>query len=252
MVKTIIKQLICGILLSNIGYSGVIDPNIPDQKYIDYAVQYECVAKITAIYKDKSFGEGSCVVISPHWVITSAHIVDKAQLCMVKVGDTHYHLPKIIIHIAFDRLKTKSDLALCYSPTEIKLDKYPELYREKDEVGKVCSIVGYGLTGNFNTGVKISDSKKRAGKNVINSVVDEDLLLFKITKENKTGLDIAITRGDSGGGMFIDGKLAGINCCVLARDRDPNSDYDDECGFMRLSNYYNWIDTTVNYLPGSE
>lgn len=250
--QILIRSLICSLLLITNIDAGIIDPNVPDQKYIDYASQYDCVAKITAIYKDKKFGEASCVIINPHWVITSAHIVDKAQLCMVKVGDTHYHLPKIIIHIAFDRLKTKSDLALCYSPTEIKLDKYPELYREKDEVGKVCSIVGYGLTGNFNTGVKISDSKKRAGKNVIDSVVDEDLLLFKITKENKTGLDIAITRGDSGGGMFIDGKLAGINCCVLARDRKPDSDYDDECCFMRISNYYNWINTNVNNFPGSE
>lgn len=249
--KIIIQILIYGIFIGNIGYSAITDPNVSDQKYIDYAQEFSSVQKILVSYKDGVFGEGSCVVISPHWILTSAHIVDKSQLCLIKISDTHYRLSKVIINKDYDKSKTKADLALCYSPKEIVLDKYPELYKNNDEIGKICSIVGFGQTGNFNTGTKISDDKKRAGKNIIQSVND-DLLLFKITKQNKTELDVAITNGDSGGGMFINGKLAGINCCVLARDGNPNSDYDDECGFMRISNYYNWIYTTVNYLPGSE
>ena len=41
--------------------------------------------------------------------------------------------------------------------------------------------------------------------------------------------------------MFIDGKLAGINCCVLASDKKPDADYGDDSGFLRISQYKEWI-----------
>ena len=51
-----------------------------------------------------------------------------------------------------------------------------------------------------------------------------------------------IGSGDSGGGLFLDGKLAGINSFVMAADGKTNSDYGDECAHTRISTYKKWIE----------
>lgn len=250
--KTIIYIFVILLLQFGISGAGIIDPNINDKKYIDYAKNYDCVAQILVSYKDSSVGEASCVILNKNWVITSAHVVNNSKLCFIKINEKAYILSKIIIHKDFDDKKIKADIALCYSSTSLEIDNYPELYKKDDELNKLCSICGHGQTGNFLTGVTKHDQYKRAGKNIIKSILDNELLVFPLSREKRTDLDFGITRGDSGGGLFIDGKLAGINCCVLARDRKTDSDYDDECCFMRISKYYTWIDSNVNYLPGSE
>ena len=56
-----------------------------------------------------------------------------------------------------------------------------------------------------------------------------------------TNLEFLICNGDSGGGLFIDGKLAGINSCVVATDGNANSDYGDETYHTRISELQEWI-----------
>jgi hypothetical protein len=57
----------------------------------------------------------------------------------------------------------------------------------------------------------------------------------------RTELEFLICSGDSGGGLFINKKLAGINSCVLAADKKPNSSYGDDAGHTRISKYVPWI-----------
>ena len=64
--------------------------------------------------------------------------------------------------------------------------------------------------------------------------------------ERMTELEFLIGSGDSGGGLFLDGKLAGINSCVLAIDKKPNSTYSDESGHTRVSKYIDWINLTIS------
>ena len=54
-------------------------------------------------------------------------------------------------------------------------------------------------------------------------------------------MEFLIASGDSGGGMFINGKLAGINSFVTAADGTTNSDYGDECCHTRISIFAKWI-----------
>jgi len=60
-----------------------------------------------------------------------------------------------------------------------------------------------------------------------------------------TNLEYCISHGDSGGGLFIDQKLAGINSIVLASDKNPDSNYGDESGHTRISKYKDWIEDNI-------
>ena len=131
-----------------------------------------------------------------------------------------------------------------YFEKDLSLDAYAELYTDKDETGKICGIAGYGITGTFEQGSILSDSQKRGGSNRIN-YIDKHLLICNLT-DTYTPIEFLIASGDSGGGLFINQKLAGINSCVIAADKNPNSNYGDESGHTRISEYTQWIEETIN------
>ena len=117
---------------------------------------------------------------------------------------------------------------------------HPELYCDSDELGKVVSICGYGSTGDFSTGKTKSDKKKRAGSNIIFQT-SKYMLYCSPSDKKKTELEFVICHGDSGGGLFIENKLAGLNCFIEPSDGTYNSDYDDICGHVRISHHFEWI-----------
>jgi hypothetical protein len=224
--------------------AGTIESLSKDNKHIKYAENISCVVKISGKYDAKTSFYASAVVIHPHWVVTAAHIAKGATECYITIDDKKYCLDAIIYHKDFnDNNFGFSDIAMGYCKEPIEIDFYPDLYTEEDEIGKNSCICGYGTTGTFATGSTISDGKKRAGSNYVDKI-DRDLLICTPSRpgSNKhTSLEFLISHGDSGGGLFIDKKLAGINSCVIADDKDPNSSYGDESGHTRISKYISWI-----------
>ena len=107
--------------------------------------------------------------------------------------------------------------------------------------------MGYGITGNFNTGAKVSDGKKRAGSNVID-YIEKHILVCSASKPGNriTELEFLISNGDSGGGLFIDQKLAGINSGIMCSDKKLDSSYGDESCHTRISIHRDWIIKTIN------
>lgn len=246
MIKKIL--IIIMLIFLNPTMAGTIDPSIEDSKYIEYGKKFIHTYKICGTSKDKSLFCASATAINSHWFLTAAHIVKDARTCIIHQDDKAYEVKKIIVHKDFDEDKFGSaDIALCYIEEDLNLEFYPELYELKDEVGKTCSISGYGLSGTFNTGIKSSDMKKRAGSNTIDSI-DNNLLLCSASKpkdKNRTELEFLIGSGDSGGPLYIDSKLAGINSCVLAADRKPDSTYGDDSGHTRVSVFKEWIEENI-------
>jgi hypothetical protein len=251
MIKKIV--LILSLLISNNLYGGTIRPDVPDSKYLEYGKKYECVIKISGQLKDAKDGEltasGSGVVISDHWVLTAAHVLD----CMVEpyflIKNKKYLITETIISPDFDKNASMSpgDIALCYVEEKIELNFFPRLYEKEDEENKTCGIAGYGLTGNAHKGADTSDGERRAGSNKI-SIVTDSILFCDMSKKNPTSLEFLIAHGDSGGGLFIDGKLAGINSFVSTSNGKPNSKFGDESGHTRISRYKTWIDLHLKFL----
>ncbi len=226
--------------------AGTIDPQTPDEKYVEYAKDFHCVLKICGEYQDDTPFCASAVAIKPNWFITAAHVVKNHKTVLVKISKENvYEAERIICHKDFEeKIFGFNDIALGYVPKDIGLKFYPEIYDNNDEIGKICSISGWGNTGDFSTGAVRHDGKRRAGSNKID-VVEKNLLICTPSISNRTSLEFLIAQGDSGGGLFIDNKLAGINSCVMAVDKKPNSNYSDESGHTRLSLFKNWVEEQI-------
>lgn len=230
------------VLLSNTWISaGNRHHNISDTKYKEYATQFSCIKRLVIKKDKKIIGLGSCVIIDNTTALTCAHMMDQENISVYIQDRSEIKITKVICHKNFDRSFAKFDIAI------IKFDKYdfenivyPELYNKTDEVGKIVAVGGYGLTGTGITGHTSSDSSLRVGTNIVDSIIN-NLLVCSFSKNNPSLLEFCITPGDSGGGLFIDGKLAGINSCVLADDKNPNGSYGDESGHTRVSDFIGWI-----------
>lgn len=227
--------------------AGTIDPNTTDEKYLTYGAKFQNVVKLCCYDKENRMCCGSAVIIDSHWILTAAHVVNECNNHCIYLKEQKYLLDNVISHPDYKpTIFGYNDLALGYIVEDAGLDFYPDLYENQDESGKICSIAGYGITGNFVTGANISDGKKRAGSNIIDHI-EKQVLICSPSRQgkNKTELEFLISNGDSGGGLFIDKKLAGINSAIMCSDKKLDSSYGDESCHTRISVYRNWILETI-------
>jgi len=239
----ILNTLLSILLFFSVVNAGTIDPSTPDSKYLEYGSKFHSVVSICGSYNDGSRFCASASLIDDHNFLTAAHVVKDAVVCLITIDNTSFPIKDIIIHKTFENSFGVGDIAIGHSEKPFGLGYYPSLYEKSDEENKICSIAGYGLTGTFSTGIYKSDNKKRAGSNRIDSIKNDLLICSPSRKSEKgyTSLEFMIGSGDSGGGLFIDGKLAGINSCVLAIGKNPKSKYGEESGHTRVSNFIGWI-----------
>ena len=233
--------------LASISLGGTIDPSTKDTKHIEYGSKFHSVLPITC-FDGKGVSNGSAVAIDPNWIITAAHVVEGCSMWSVKINDKKYEIKKIFIHPEYkEDVFGNGDVALGYLEEQLELDHYPDLYEARDEVGKLCCMAGWGFTGTFNSGVKTSDGMRRGGSNFVDKI-ERNVLICSPSRRNEksTELEYLICSGDSGGGLFIDSKLAGIHSSVLGYDGKPDSTYGDESCHSRVSSYVKWIKGVLN------
>lgn len=245
MIKTL---LIVVILFSNTLFAGTIDSKKTDAEYIEYGQKHECVVKLLGHMSDDKNTPyvASCVMINQYYALTAAHVVQGTVTQYVIYKGIPYTCLITAIHSDFDPQKIGyNDIAILRLNQPIKLDFYPDLYTNNDEVKKICSISGFGHTGTLTSGYnrQKDDGKKRAGSNIIHSL--EKHLLICSTTDLPTSMEFLICPGDSGGGLFIDKKLAGINSCVFADDGKTDSNYGDNSGHTRISIFADWIKESI-------
>lgn len=240
--KKILYFIVCLFISSTI-FAGTRDPQTPDSKYIEYGSNFHNVVVIHGEEKNGSMFFASAVVIDDHHILTAAHVVHNAAKCSVVIDKKTYKITGIKCHEEFkNNGLPQADIAIGYCDKKFGLDFYPELYDKENEVNKVCSIAGFGLAGTFITGAIHSDPQRRAGSNVIDSIESDLLICSPSLNLKKTELEFLISRGDSGGGLFIDGKLAGINSIIMCdKGKELKSDYSTESGHTRISRHIDWI-----------
>lgn len=230
--------------------AGTTDPNTPDSKYVEFGKSFPGVVQISNTVDCKKCQKvhaqiASAVVIRPHWIVTAAHVVKDSHDNAILKDDKKYPLSHVVLHRDYDDDKVGwHDIAIAYSPEPIELEFYTPLYKRQDEAGKAITIAGFGLFGTFRTGAKDSDNKRRAGHNRIDRH-EQAILVASPSAAQRFPLEFGIAPGDSGGGMFIDNELAGINSFLMATDGKPNGTYGDESAFTRVSLYAPWVEEQI-------
>ena len=248
--------LVLALLPSSVVSAITYRSDVSDSKVLAWGAKHECVIRIQGESCSTSFKcSGSGVVIDPHIVITAAHVMTDMQDAYVVDNDGKHHDIKTAVVPAgwsIDTFGTK-DIAVLYVEQPIKLPFYPDLYTKSDEVGKVCSIAGWGRHGTFDSGYSTTKHKgwnRRAGSNIVDEI-DRELLSISPTRKGQpknTTLEAIISPGDSGGGMFISGKLAGIHSVLMTAKGNLNGGYHCFSGSTRVSQYHKWITSTADKL----
>jgi hypothetical protein len=228
--------------------AGTRNPATPDENYVEFGEKFPFVVVLKAGDADNpaKLRVGSAVIIREHWILTAAHVVTQAQnISVVKTNNSVFPISHVVRHPEYKEDNVGYyDVALGYSPAPFDLQFYCPLYTDADEVGKAATISGFGIHGTFNTGAVAFDGKRRAGQNLI-ARAEKGVLICTPRKTGAFPLEFIITIGDSGGGLFIGNKLAGINSFLMAVDGKPNGSYTDEAAHTRISLYAEWIENEI-------
>ncbi|MHC4400564.1 MAG: trypsin-like serine protease, partial [Planctomycetota bacterium] len=232
-------------------------------------------------------GSGSLLTTGQH-ILTAAHVVadNFGNLAALNVlvqfdlptGVVGINSSQIFIHPDYDgNIGNGSDVAIItlQQAAPAEADRY-DIYRSSDEIGKAFQKVGYGRSGDGNTGDVLPSGIKRDGENRYDAlggvfrapfpVTDPDILVFDFDNGlvandalgvwygiNDLGLgnmEVNTAPGDSGGPAFINGLIAGVtsggitglNADILA---GTNSSFGEFSIDARVSAYADWIDRAV-------
>jgi hypothetical protein len=242
----IFLTIIC--LFFSISFAGTIDPNVPDSKYIEYAEKFYYIGQVVINrIDDNSPYLGSAVAHKDNSIITAAHLFYKYKSGFFVINGKKIKLNKVVVHKDYEYNSFgQHDIAVCFLDETIGLPWYPELYSDLDEKGRICSLSGFGSTGNFLTGVKEKGGIKRAGSNIIDTVDPFMVFCSTYNSDKQTSLEFLIAPGDSGGGLFIGNRLAGIHSCTIENREDKGkSKYGTISAHTRVSIYKEWIENTI-------
>lgn len=242
----IISIILIGLLFDvNYLYCGTIDPQKKDSQYIEYGEKFIHTGKIYGTDIKGLEYYGSCIAFDSQLILTAAHILHDAKTANVLLNNKHIKVDKWIIHHNFKyEILGYNDIAICLLDSPIDLQWYPKLYNDKNELGKLCSLSGYGVAGTFITGPSIVDNHKRAGSNMISAIEDGVLICDPSTDHTKTSMEFFICPGDSGGGLFIGNEIAGIHSYTI-KFKPSNRQYS---GHTRISNHIEWINISKKSL----
>ena len=268
-------------------WKGAIRHDVPDAKYRELGQQ----AQFNSVGLVRKADEpiGSCVLISPDWVLTAAHVVKGVPTSALtfELNDTKVAASEVVIHPDYqppgadpkaDPLARKGmDLALVHLSQAITGIVPAACYTRTGELGRIGTSVGFGRSGAGGAIVTNPSpvGTKRGGNNMIDAIGGEvagrrvpDFLLVadfdhpdnpslnKIGDAKPLSLEYMIVSGDSGGGLFIQEKndwfLVGITVTgTIAINDDIQKDgiYGSLSYWMRVTLFNAWINQVMSGKP---
>lgn len=249
--------------------AGTIRHDRPDSSYTSLAASYPAVGSLTW-----STYICSATLIADDWILTAGHCLDEVGLSASdwtfdltdSGGGVHVGAERVVNPGWTGDLAAGNDIALLRLATSELSVTPATLNTSTSEVGETATHVGYGVTGNGQTGITAPAGTKRAGQNVIDldgssvggyssDIIFEDFD-SGLGGDNWSGtatqldLEYLIAGGDSGGAVFVDfgsgDVLTGVHSFIAAVDGNLDADYGDIAGSIRVSSYASWITSTIS------
>ncbi|MEM7048661.1 MAG: trypsin-like serine protease [Acidobacteriota bacterium] len=255
--KALFPRVALALFVSSLAAPDVVSAIIirhdrEDARYLELAKTYSQVVRMQA---PGEIPDGVGTLVAPQWVVTAAHIATLLEPGhIVKVAGRDFEIAAIFIHPSWN--DGPHDIALVRLESEVPESHPALLYRKRDEIGQLITVVGDGDKGDGRTGPVGNDGRMRAATNRIDEASDFWLKFVFRDGPRATDLEGISGPGDSGGPAFVEHRgdlyVVGVGSGQSTRATQGREGlYGVTEYYTRVSSYLKWLDDTMRS-PGAQ
>jgi len=269
----LITLLICAFAISNGAHAIVIRHDTGYSRHVARETQFPAV-----FWLEQRAARKVCVatLIHPQWAITAAHCLEETSLLQVLVRDGEYpvhiagaehNVDHVVIHPQYQyrysatEADREVDLALLRLASPLPFPVPLALYRERDELDRVATFLGWGYFGLGTTGIQVDDGSFRFARNVVSTAAERLRFNFddpRVPDSGAVELEGLPGLGDSGGPALLETaegwRIAGVavgEIGVAADAARRQGLYGAVGVYERLSGHLEWIESVIDAAPSS-